>query len=386
MTFKKTILLLLLCVAVWPADAQRPLSRSGRVTLTRDSNRFAWEYDTDFRYIFDNREFTPSHDAYIPSGTLNVLVLAPTVGFSVQQSGRVHHRIAAGVELAHDMGSQTWAGFVREPLIWYDAHIRTRRGVFEGLAGIFPRRFLEGAYTEAFFSGMYRDTNRNVEGLLLKWRSQRFFAELGCDWMGQYGHERRERFQVMSFGRWDATPWLALGWTGSFYHFACSEVAPNVVDNHLAEAWLKLDLAYNTSWQELSLRAGALAGYQCDRGRDMRPIIPRGGDIILTARRWNVALQNETWFGSSLLPMRSWKDPAGKAYATDLYFCSPCYDGFYDRLELAWTPSLNRYLSMRIAARAHFGRSGYLGWQQQFSLRFSLDALRHRDTVAGRCL
>lgn len=97
-------------------------------------------------------------------------------------------------------------------------------------------------------------------------------------------------------------------------------------------------------------------------------------------------LQNETYFGGNLLPLRGKVGPDGKAYGTDLYFRSACYNGFYDRLELSWTPSLTRYLSLRLAARAHFGRSGFLGWQQQFSLRFSLDALRHRDTLAGRCL
>jgi len=349
-------------------------------------NRFAWEYDADFRYIFDNREFARSQDALIPSGTLNTLVLSPTVGFSVQQSQRVHHRLAVGLELAHDMGSQTWAGLATEPVAYYDAHIRTRQGVFEGLAGIFPRRFMEGEYTEAFFSGMYRDTDRMVEGLLLKWRAQHFYSELGCDWMGQYGHDRRERFLISSLGRWDAAPWLALGWTAAFYHYACSELAPNVVDNHLLEPWLKLDASRRTPWQELSLRASLLAGYQRDRGYRDRSALPVGGDLILTARRWNIELQNETYFGDNLLPLRGLPDPAGRPYGPELYFRSPCYQGFYDRVQFAWMPQITHYLSLRLAMRAHFGREGYLGWQQQFSLRFSLDALRHRDIRAGRCL
>ena len=49
-------------------------------------------------------------------------------------------------------------------------------------------------------------------------------------------------------------------------------------------------------------------------------------------------------------------------------------------------PRISHYLFLRIAAKFHFRESGFLGWQQQFSLRFSLDALRHRDTPMGRCL
>ena len=76
----------------------------------------------------------------------------------------------------------------------------------------------------------------------------------------------------------------------------------------------------------------------------------------------------------------------GGLYATALYFGTPCYNRFYDYVELAWIPQLSHYLSMRVAAKVHFGPSGYLGWQQQFSLRLSLDAFRHRDTALGRCL
>ena len=284
------------------------------------------------------------------------------------------------------MGSQTWAGLAREPVAYYDAHVRTGRGVFEGLAGMYPRRFQEGEYTEAFYSGMLRDTDRILEGVLLKWRAERFYAELGCDWMGQYGHDRRERFEVASFGRWDAKPWLALGWTGSFYHFACSELAPNVVDNHLLEGWVRLDASRRTRWEELSLRLGALAGYQRDRGYTGRYDTPLGGDVVLTARRWGLSLQNETYFGSDLLPLRGLRGPDGRPYGADLYFRSACYSDFYDRVQLAWTPNLTHYLSLRLAVRAHFGDGGFLGWQQQFSLRLSLDALRHRDILAGRCL
>lgn len=366
-------LLLSLCAAAFPVAAQ-------------GQYRFAWEYDADFQFIFDNREFDASQGAVIPSGTLNVMVLSPTFGFSVQQSRGVQHRLMAGVELAHDLGSQTWDDLPREALLFYDAHVQTRRGIFEGLAGIFPRRYLEGEYGEAFFSGYFRNTDRNVEGLLLKWRSGRLFAELGCDWMGQYGYDRRERFQVLSSGRWSATEWLSLGWTGSFYHYACSELAPNVVDNHLLEAWLKLDFARHTSWEELSLRAGGLAGYQADRVQDGRMHIPFGGDVVLTARRRGVMLQNESYVGRSLLPLLGETDPAGRAYGSELYFCSPAYRGFYDRLELAWSPRLNRFMRLKLAARAHFGQEGFLGWQQQLYLHFSLDALRHRSAGSGRTL
>lgn len=383
-------IILLLCALAFPAAGQRRDSQrqDGRSFLEELSgrNRFSWEYDADFHYIFDNREFAYSDDAWIPSGTMHTLVFAPTVGFSIQQSRRVHHRLTAGVEFAHDMGSHTWADLAREPLLFYDVHVQARRGVFEALAGIFPRRYMEGIYSEAFFTGMFRNNDRNLEGLLLKWRAQRFYTELGLDWMGKYGPQTRERFQIVSAGQWHAAWWFSLGWTGSFFHYACSGQAQNVVDNHLLEPWLKMDFSRRTSWQELSAQLGGYVGYQRNRIREAQPRLPFGGELKLTARRWGVMLQNTTYFGGNLMPYFRDTDPAGLPYATNLYFGSPFYEGFHDLAELAWTPQLTHYLSLRLAARAYFGAEGFRGWQQICSLRLSLDALRHRDTALGRCL
>ena len=150
---KKTFCILLLLCAALPAAAQR--QRGGLSDLFEDlsgRNRFAWEYDVDFQYILDNRAFGASWDGYTPSGTLHTVVFTPTAGFSIQQDRRVHHRVVAGVEFAHDMGMRTWRELPQEPILYAAAHVRARRGRFEGLAGVFPRRFLEGTYSEAFFS------------------------------------------------------------------------------------------------------------------------------------------------------------------------------------------------------------------------------------------
>ena len=75
-------------------------------------------------------------------------------------------------------------------------------GDFEAVAGIFPRTMQEGTYSELFYSDSLKFVDRLLEGLLLKWRSPRLYAELGCDWMGKLGYDRRERFQIFSAGEW----------------------------------------------------------------------------------------------------------------------------------------------------------------------------------------
>lgn len=333
------------------------------------AQNFRPEVGADFMYHFDNREFAYSGDAITPSGTIHAAVLVPTAGILVQQSDNVQHRLRAGVEFAHDMGSQTWTDFFREVLFYYDGRVKTDRGVFEGVAGVFPRRFLEGAYSEAFFSDSFTFYDRNLEGILLKWRSERFRAEFACDWMGQFGYERKERFQLVSSGSWEPVPLFTLGWTGSFYHYACSVVSPGVVDNHMLEPWAKLSLP-GSAWQELSIQAGLIATYQWDRKQMSAPTLPLGGEFVFTARALDIMLQNSAYVGQNLLPLYDKPDLAGNRYGGDLYFGQPFYTGFYDRIELAWAPRISRHVSLRLSARAHFSAAGFLGWQQLVSLRF----------------
>ena len=200
---RRTICILILLCTALTATAQRSRQQrpgSGLSDLFEDlsgRNRFAWEYDVDFQYVLDNRAFGASWDGYTPSGTLHSVVLTPTAGFSIQQNRRVHHRLTAGIEFAYDMGVQSWRDLPRELILYYDGHARTRNGSFEGLAGIFPRRFLEGNYSEAFYSDSTKFNDRNLEGALLKWRSDRYYAEVGLDWTGKTSPLKRERVQVI---------------------------------------------------------------------------------------------------------------------------------------------------------------------------------------------
>ena len=90
--------------------------------------------------------------------------------------------------------------------------------------------------------------------------------------------------------------------------------------------------------------------------------------------------------GAPLIPHFFEHDPNGGIYGVNLYFGTPLYKDFYNYTEVAWIPQISHYFSLRLAARFHFTGSGFMGWQQQFSLRFNLDAFRNRDTTLGRCL
>ena len=382
---KRCSFLVFLCLAALPAAAQRPGVQNFLEDLS-GRNRFSWEYDADLQYHLNNRSFGASLDAYSPSSTIHTVVFTPTVGFSIQQNRRVNHRLAVGVEFAHDMGSRSWRDLPRELILYYDGHVRTRRGSFEGLAGIFPRRFLEGTYSQAFFSDSTLLCDRNLEGALVKWRADRFYAEAGLDWVDQRQIAGRSRLQVMTAGEWQATRWLSLGWTGSLVYYSKYEPMVYRVENHLAEPWFKMDFSRRTRWQELSLQAGLMVAYQRDHAQG-DPEYLTGGEVTLRARRYSLSLENSCYFGDNLMPLYGRPDVQGVGYGHEVFFGNPFYrSDFYDRLQLAWEPQITPYLRLRVATRFHFHVTGLVGWEQQLSLHFSLDALRNRDLPAGRCL
>ena len=125
--------ILLLCQLALPVAGQgMPGGHSQRVQA---------RWNVDFLYYFDNGEFDAGD--LVRSGTIHAAVLTPTLSLQTG-SRRVSHTLTLGADLQHDMGSQTWCDLPREGLLYYDGRVRTPRGVFEGVAGIYPRSLMQG--------------------------------------------------------------------------------------------------------------------------------------------------------------------------------------------------------------------------------------------------
>jgi hypothetical protein len=330
-----------------------------------------------FDFYFDNREFDVAGEKYMESETLFSALLAPEIGFKFTQdkkSGRsVEHQLMLGTDILRSMGSgEKPADSFKEVSIYYHVDYVGKRFWFEGAAGVFPRRFVQGGYTRAIWSDAQTFYDFNMEGMLLRFGTARFSTELGCDWMGRYGTATRERFQIFSSGCGIINNWLSAGWSGSFYHYATSAVAKNVIDNHLINPWLKADAARQTkALDELSIQAGILAGYQRSREIDPDPVLPVGAEFIFRARRKSLMLQNSVYTGNDLYHYYDYPAPEGGVYASDLYPGENTYRGFYDRAELIWAPRISKKTSLQITAAFHFDATGYQGCQQVVRLRTS---------------
>ena len=338
-------------------------------------------YDADFEMNFDNREYYRS--SFSRSMTIFAARLAPSVGIRIERGENESHTLLAGVDLLKDFGNSS-SKILNEITFNYSLEKSFADTKLSIVAGVFPRSRMLDNYSEAFFSDSLSFYDNNVEGLLVQVRRPRALFEVGCDWMGQYGPENRERFMIFSSGEGAVAPIVSLGYALYVYHFANSYVQKGVVDNVLVNPFVRFDFGYDLGLQDLSLRFGFLQGMQHDRAYVENFVFPRGGEFDFEFKNWNVGVKNSLFYGNDMMPYYNSSDNTGEKYGSRLYFGDPFYRvndsysggvGFYDRFQIFYEPVIKDFLSIRIAALFHFHGSAYSGCRQQVTIKFNLNKL-----------
>lgn len=354
------------------------------VSYAGDAEKVKFAYDVDFEMKFDNREFYRSD--YSPSMTIFGARLTPVVGVDIKDRSGSAHRLMVGIDVMKDFGAaDVNAELFRELTMYYNLRKKVSKTDMEIYAGIFPRSVMEGAdWSQAFFSDSLKFYDNNIEGLLLKFHRPAAYFEVGCDWMGQYGFARREKFMVFASGHGKVLPFMSLGYAGYMLHYANSTQAKGLVDNFLLDAYADFDFSEKTGLQNLSFKLGWLQAAQRDREYVGRFVTPYGVEFDQHVRNWNVGVYNKAFFGYDLMPYYNTVDNAGVKYGGNLYFGDLFYRihddarkdaGLYDRLEVYYEPSFGKYLTLRVSAVFHFNDFSYSGCQQVVSLRFNLHEL-----------
>ena len=370
------ILLMLGCFAD-VSQASEPTTDSTKVKV-------GFVYDLDFDMQFDNREFDGT--SYTSSMTVFGARVTPAVGVGLQQKNGTKHRLMVGIDIMKNFGAASKnSELFDEMTLYYDVKKQLGKTGFEMVAGIFPRRYAEGSYSQAFYSDSLRFYDNNLEGLLLKFSRPKAYFEIGCDWMGMYDTYSRERFQIFSSGEGRVLPFLSLGYAASLYHFSCSGVSIGVVDNALINPYLRFDLASMADMQALSVRLGWLQALQNDRANVGHYVFPGGAEVVMEVQKWNVGLRNDMFIGTDIMPYYNTVDNAGYKYGNVLYMGSPFYRvwddgrdgiGLADRLEVYYAPKFGApYLDMKVSAIFHFDGEKYCGCRQMVSLNFNLEKL-----------
>ena len=374
------LILLLGCIAD-VAFASEPAADSSKVKAS-----FAYDLNLDMR--FDNREFYKS--AYTSSMTIFGTRLTPSVGVDLEQNNGTRHRLMAGIDVLKNFGAANEnSELFKEVTFYYDVQKQLGKTGFEMVAGVFPRKYAEGSYSQAFYSDSLRFYDNNLEGLLMKFSRPKAYFEVGCDWMGMFDTYSRERFQIYSSGEAHVLPYLTLGYAASLYHFSCSGVSNGVVDNALVNPYVRFDLASKVNMQTLAVRLGWLQALQNDRAHIGHYVFPGGAEVVMEVQKWNVGVKNDMFIGTDLMPYYNTVDNAGYKYGSLLYMGSPFYRvwddgrdgiGLADRLEIYYAPKFGApYLDLKVSAVFHFDGEKYCGCRQMVSLNFNLESLVRRN-------
>ena len=355
-----------------------------------------FDYDVDYEMNFDNREYYRSD--FSKSMTIFGARLTPTVGLErLSVDSTSSHRLMAGIDVMKDFGaspiSENLAGGVtdetlgslnnltllKEVVMYYN--LETKGDTWLSLyAGIFPRNKMNGRYSQAFFSDSLKFYDNNLEGLLVQINRPKTSFEVGCDWMGQYGTARRERFMIFSSSDNIVTPWLTFGYSGYMYHYANSQQVRGLVDNILINPYVRFDLTGYFDLQCFSMTFGWLQALQHNRKHVGYYVFPGGGHFDLEIRKWDVSVKNMLYCGTDLMPYYNAKDEGGFKYGNNLYFGDPffrVYDddtskaGLYDRLEVCYESRVGWILRMKVGAVFHFNNFHYSGCQQVVCLKAS---------------
>lgn len=396
----------ILALACLTARAQFPFSLfpelGGGMSVSNSTGKqVKLDYDLDFQYYFDNREFSGSDVDVMRSQTIHATRMTPAVGVRINTDPTVSMRVMAGAAFLYNMGersvcvgdegSEAGLGF-QEPVLYYQVSKLFPKGVFSASAGIYPASESEGEYSRAMISDSTRFFDTAMEGVFFKYRTPKLYAELGLDWCGKYGQLRREQFRIFSAGSYGISRIFSAGWAVDAGHFANSEEIRAVVDNITGNAYLRADIAPVVGIDELSLKAGALAAYQRNRKLEKAARIPGGAEFVLTAQHRNVGIAGTIYAGGDLMPYYDQTFSAGDGrswqYGSYLYRGETTYRtdyadaGWCGYTEVYYRPGICSFIDLMLAVDLHFmDGHGMIGSQQKFSLILDLDALRNPKPV-----
>ena len=300
------------------------------------------EFDT----YFDNREYSGSEIGL--SGTLFSSRLTPMIGVEWEK----HNRLVFGMDMWSHFGDDTKAIAKARPQAYYQYESPKVTAV----AGIFSREKYMGDYTELIFSDSVRFYENRVQGLMGQYRGERGFVELSADWCGMYSVASREKFRILSAGRYyfDKAERFYGGYAMQMFHYAGSEtIVGSVVDN--IAVLPNLGARFN-AYLDFDISLHYMQTLQRDRANEEKMRAPKG--VMLKARmeKWGVYLDEQLYVGENQQPYyssyRNHRFPFG--YGGDLYSGERFFgtdDGIYNKTKIGYAKS---FFSNTVNVDAYF--------------------------------
>ena len=304
----------------------------------------------DFDTYFDNREYAGS-DIGI-SQTIFSSRLTPTIGVEWNR----YNRLMLGVDMWSNHGDDTKFISKARPQLYYQFD----NNKVTAAAGIFSREKLMGDYTELIFSDSVRFFENRVNGFMGQYRGRRGFVELSLDWYGMYSEASREKFRILSAGRYYFDNYHRRfygGYAMQMGHYAGSEnIQGCVVDNIIVMPHVG---ARFTAFFDFDVSLHYIQTMQRDRANEESFSMPGGGMLRARMEKWGVFLEEQLYVGDNLQPyystFRSDSFPYG--YGGDLYAGERFFgtdDGVYSNTKVGYnrkffdsTLHVNAFIAMQ---------------------------------------
>lgn len=266
----------------------------------------------DFDTYFDNREYSGCKIG--ESGTLFSARLTPKIGVEWNKK----NSLVVGMDLWSDFGDDTKVFAKARPQLYY----RFAGEKVRAYAGIFPREEMIGDYSEVFMSDSMRFYENRIQGFMGQYLGDRGEVELLIDWCGMYSVESREKFRILSGGRYFFDNYHRRfygGYALEMFHYAGSKLISNcVVDNITINPYVG---ARFNAYFDFDVRLHYIQSLQRDRANEESFRTPMGGMLQLKMSKWGVFLDEQLYVGGNLQPYyasyRSEAFPYG--YGSDLY-------------------------------------------------------------------
>lgn len=304
----------------------------------------------DFDTYFYNSEY--SGMAIGKSQTLFSSRLTPKIGLEWEQK----NQLVVAMVLWSNFGQNDVTFDKVRPQIYY----RFNSEKVSAYAGVFSREEMIGDYSDLFLSDSTRFYDNRVQGLMGQYRGQRGHVELSLDWCGMFSAEAREKFRILSSGRYYLDNYhkrFYAGYAFQMFHYAGSEqIHDGVVDNIIIDPFVG---ARFNAYFDFDLKLHYIHTLQRDRGAGEKMRSPKGAMLQAKISKWGVYLDEELYVGDNLQPYYSTSQHVGfeSGYGSDLYAGERFFGtegGVYNSTKIGYagaffnrTVNVNTYIAMQ---------------------------------------
>ncbi len=319
----------------------------------------------DYDLYFDNKEYSATNygdkDIDIEKGTdfLGRLVLSTELEWESSNS------LVIGADLRNNFGEVTSKFFsYAKPIIYY----KYKDESWKLVGGIFRNCELHiDSYSTAFYSESYRNVNDHINGVLAQYVDGDSYVEFACNWSGEYSESSREKFEILSAGRYYIGKFYG-GYNYLMYHFAGSADGLNgaLVDLQRLNPYVGFSEKADVG---VELKLGAIISPQRDRNYATGWVTPIMGEAAVAISYKGFVLDERFYFGDNLNPFFDGHIlPSGyhMEYGLELYPSESFFrtdKGVYNRASVSYNRTFwSEKLHLRIAAITHYDGYG-LGTQ-----------------------